>query len=109
MKNIDYFKFGATKLEDVSVLHIEGEFESVIELLQGQVTSDCSMLSDSFGQVSALCDEKGEECAEILQGQHGNFFRIASWCYLVIEAIIVCSLSAGISSGDVTKETTCFE
>ena len=59
MKNIDYFKFGATKLEDVSVLHIEGEFESVIELLQGQVTSDCSMLSDSFGQVSALCDEKG--------------------------------------------------
>ena len=58
MKNIDYFKFGATKLEDVSVLHIEGEFESVIELLQGQVTSDCSMLSDSFGQVSALCDEK---------------------------------------------------
>ena len=59
MENIDYFKFGATKLEDISVLHIEGEFDSVIELLQGQVTSDCSLLSDSFGQISALCDEKG--------------------------------------------------
>ena len=59
MENIDYFKFGATKLEDISVLHIEGEFDSVIELLQGQVTSDCSLLSDRFGQISALCDEKG--------------------------------------------------
>lgn len=46
-------------LETLTVLRMDGDFDSVIDLLQGQVTSDCSALSHGIGQPSALCDEKG--------------------------------------------------
>ena len=59
MKNIDYLTFGAHQLGQLKALHLEGDFDSVINLLQGQVTSDCSQLKDGEGQPSALCDEKG--------------------------------------------------
>ena len=59
MKNIDYLTFGAHQLGQLKALHLEGDFDSVINLLQGQVTSDCSKLKDGEGQPSALCDEKG--------------------------------------------------
>ena len=59
MKNIDYLTFGAHQLGQLKALHLEGDFDSVINLLQGQVTSDCSKLKDGEGQASALCDEKG--------------------------------------------------
>ena len=59
MKNIDYLTFGPHQLSQLKALHLEGDFDSVINLLQGQVTSDCSKLKDGEGQPSALCDEKG--------------------------------------------------
>ena len=59
MKNIDHLKFGAHQLDGISALYLDGDFDSVINLLQGQVTSDCSKLADGHGQPSALCDEKG--------------------------------------------------
>ena len=59
MKNIDHLKFGAHQLDGISALYLDGDFDSVINLLQGQVTSDCSKLEDGHGQPSALCDEKG--------------------------------------------------
>ena len=59
MKNIDYLTFGAHQLVQLKALHLDGDFDSVINLLQGQVTSDCSKLKDGEGQPSALCDEKG--------------------------------------------------
>jgi tRNA-modifying protein YgfZ len=59
LKNIDYLTFGAHQLVQLKALHLDGDFDSVINLLQGQVTSDCSKLKDGEGQPSALCDEKG--------------------------------------------------
>ena len=59
MKNIDYLTFGAHQLGQLKALHLEGDFDSVINLLQGQVTSDVSKIKDGEGQPSALCDEKG--------------------------------------------------
>jgi len=59
LKNIDYLTFGAHKLDHLAALSLDGDFDSVIKLLQGQVTSDCSKLSNGLGQPSALCDEKG--------------------------------------------------
>ena len=59
LKNIDYLTFGAHKLDHLAALSLDGDFDSVIKLLQGQVTSDCSKLSHGLGQPSALCDEKG--------------------------------------------------
>jgi len=59
LKNIDYLTFGAHKLDHLAALSLDGDFDSVIKLLQGQVTSDCSKLCHGLGQPSALCDEKG--------------------------------------------------
>ena len=59
MLNSELLKFGAVRLDSAVVIHLDGDFDSVFNLLQGQVTSDCSLISDQFGQISSLCDEKG--------------------------------------------------
>ena len=60
MLNSGLLKFGAVNLDNVTVIHLDGDFDSVLTLLQGQVTSDCTQISNQFGQISSLCDEKGE-------------------------------------------------
>ena len=59
MLNSELLKFGAVNLDNSVVIHLDGDFDSVLSLLQGQVTSDCSNVSDQFGQISSLCNEKG--------------------------------------------------
>ena len=59
MLNSKLLKFGAVNLDNAVVVHLDGDFDSVLNLLQGQVTSDCSNVSEQFGQISSLCDEKG--------------------------------------------------
>ena len=77
MKNIDYLTFGAHQLVQLKALHLEGDFDSVINLLQGQVTSDCSKLKDGEGQPSALCDEKGYVLCNFDILLHKNLVLIA--------------------------------
>ena len=77
MKNIDYLTFGAHQLGQLKALHLEGDFDSVINLLQGQVTSDCSKLKDGEGQPSALCDEKGYVLCNFDILLHKNLVLIA--------------------------------
>jgi len=57
--NSEFLKYGVANLDGMSALHLDGDFDSVLKLLQGQVTSDCSLVSNSEGQASSLCDEKG--------------------------------------------------
>jgi hypothetical protein len=57
--NSEFLKYGAANLEGITAIHMDGDFDSVLELLQGQVTSDCSKVTDQLGQTSSLCDEKG--------------------------------------------------
>ena len=59
MLNSEFLKYGAANLEGITAIHLDGDFDSVLELLQGQVTSDCSKVSNQLGQASSLCDEKG--------------------------------------------------
>ena len=77
MKNIDYLTFGAHQLVQLKALHLDGDFDSVINLLQGQVTSDCSKLKDGEGQPSALCDEKGYVLCNFDILLHKNLVLIA--------------------------------
>jgi len=57
--NSEFIKYGAVNLEDLAVIHLNGDFDSVLNLLQGQVTSDCTLIKKQLGQISALCNEKG--------------------------------------------------
>jgi tRNA-modifying protein YgfZ len=57
--NSEFIKYGTVNLEDSSVIHLKGDFDSVLNLLQGQVTSDCTLINEQLGQISSLCNEKG--------------------------------------------------
>ena len=59
MLNSKFIKYGAVILEDSTAIHLNGDFDSVLSLLQGQVTSDCTLINEQLGQISSLCDEKG--------------------------------------------------
>ena len=59
MLNSKFIKYGAANLEDIAVIHLNGDFDSVLNLLQGQVTSDCALINNETGQISSLCNEKG--------------------------------------------------
>ena len=59
MLNSEFIKYGTVNLEDITVIRLNGDFDSVLNLLQGQVTSDCTLINDQLGQISSLCNEKG--------------------------------------------------
>ena len=59
MLNSEFIKYGAVNLEDITAIHLNGDFDSVLNLLQGQVTSDCTLVNEKTGQISSLCNEKG--------------------------------------------------
>lgn len=59
MLNSEFIKYGAVNLEDSTAIHLNGDFDSVLSLLQGQVTSDCTLINEQLGQISSLCNEKG--------------------------------------------------
>ena len=59
MINSEFIKYGVVTLEDIAVIHLKGDFDSVLSLLQGQVTSDCKLVTEHRGQPSSLCNEKG--------------------------------------------------
>ena len=59
MLNSEFIKYGAVNLEDIAVIHLNGDSDSVLNLLQGQVTSDCTLINEQLGQISSLCNEKG--------------------------------------------------
>jgi len=57
--NSEFIKYGAVNLKDSTAIHLNGDFDSVLSLLQGQVTSDCTLINEQLGQISSLCNEKG--------------------------------------------------
>tara|TARA_B100001029_G_C15063161_1_gene460490 strand:- start:5836 stop:6594 length:759 start_codon:yes stop_codon:yes gene_type:complete len=59
LTNSEFIKYGAAYLSDTSAILLKGDFDSVKDLLQGQITSDCSKVKDKLGQASSLCNEKG--------------------------------------------------
>lgn len=59
MLNSEFIKYGAANLDDSTAIHLNGDFDSVLNLLQGQVTSDCTLINEQLGQISSLCNEKG--------------------------------------------------
>ena len=59
MLNSEFIKYGTVSLEGIAIIHLKGDFDSVLNLLQGQVTSDCTLITQQLGQTSSLCNEKG--------------------------------------------------
>ncbi len=59
-------EFGSIHLKDWQVIDIVGDELKVEEFLQGQVTSDISLLSENSAQLSCICDHKGLVLADFI-------------------------------------------
>ena len=59
-------EFGSIHLKDWHVIEIIGDELKVEEFLQGQVTSDISLLSEKCSQLSSVCNHKGLVIADFI-------------------------------------------
>ena len=68
-------KFGSLELESWCVIDVHGEEEKVIDLLQGQVTSDINKLSVNEFQLSSVCNHKGLVMADFIISRSNKGFN----------------------------------
>ena len=65
MLNSEFIKYGTVNLEGITVIHLKGDFDSVLNLLQGQVTSDCTLINNQLGQMNDFFEpHKFTECTD---------------------------------------------
>jgi len=69
-------KTGSLLVSDLCVLAINGEQKKVEEFLQGQLTSDISLVCDKDPQLSSICDHKGLVIADFFVYKQNNEFFI---------------------------------
>lgn len=73
---LDLFKEGEFNLSTHSVLILNGDFDTVKELLQGQVTSDVNICKEGSYQLSSICNEKGFVIADFILTIKNNVFHV---------------------------------
>ena len=59
-------QFGSINLSGWVLMEVQGELLKIEEFLQGQVTSDISLLSDNCSQLSSICNHKGQVLADFI-------------------------------------------
>ena len=69
-------KFGSLKISELIVLNVIGEIKKVEEFLQGQATSDISILSNHCCQLSSICNHKGQVLADFFIYKTNDEFKI---------------------------------
>ena len=69
-------RFGSLEISELMVLSVIGEIEKVEEFLQGQATSDISLLSNNNCQLSSICNHKGQVLADFIVYKINEEFKI---------------------------------
>ena len=69
-------KTGSLLVSDWCVLAVNGEQKRVEEFLQGQLTSDISLICDKVPQLSSICDHKGLVISDFFVYKQKNEFFI---------------------------------
>ena len=68
---------GSLEISDLKAIKVVGELNKVEDFLQGQLTSDISLLNNGASQLSCICDHKGQVIADfIVLKQDNDFFII---------------------------------
>tara|TARA_X000000368_G_scaffold96716_1_gene74271 strand:+ start:10198 stop:10989 length:792 start_codon:yes stop_codon:yes gene_type:complete len=71
-------RFGSINLSGWVLLEVQGNLLKVEEFLQGQVTSDISLLSDNCSQLSSICNHKGQVIADFIIIKNDNKYILAT-------------------------------
>ena len=67
---------GSLEISDLKAIKVVGEPNKVEDFLQGQLTSDISLLNDNASQLSCICDHKGQVIADFVVFKQDNEFFI---------------------------------
>ena len=68
---------GSLEISDFKAIKVIGESNKVEDFLQGQLTSDISLLNNGASQLSCICDHKGQVIADfIVLKKDDDFFII---------------------------------
>ena len=75
---------GSLEISDLKAIKVVGELDKVEDFLQGQLTSDISLLNNGASQLSCICDHKGQVIADfIVLKQDNEFFIIIQKDFIV--------------------------
>ena len=72
----NFIRFGALEISELMALSVIGEIKKVEEFLQGQATSDISLLSNHDCQLSSICNHKGQVLADFIVYKINEEFKI---------------------------------
>ena len=67
---------GSLEISDLKAIKVVGELNKVEDFLQGQLTSDISLLNNDASQLSCICDHKGQVIADFVVLKQDNEFFI---------------------------------
>ena len=67
---------GSLEISDLKAIKVVGELNKVEDFLQGQLTSDISLLDNDASQLSCICDHKGQVMADFIVLKQDNEFFI---------------------------------
>ena len=67
---------GSLEISDLKAIKVIGELNKVEDFLQGQLTSDISLLNNGASQLSCICDHKGQVMADFIVLKQDNEFFI---------------------------------
>ena len=67
---------GSLEISDFKAIKVIGKLNKVEDFLQGQLTSDISLLNNGASQLSCICDHKGQVIADFIVLQKDNEFFI---------------------------------
>ena len=67
---------GSLEISDLKAIKVVGELNKVEDFLQGQLTSDISLLNNGASQLSCICDHKGQVMADFIVLKQDNEFFI---------------------------------
>ena len=69
-------KFGSLEISELIVLKLMGESKKVEEFLQGQATSDITLLSNDCCQLSSICNHKGQVLTDFIIFKKDDEYKI---------------------------------
>ena len=69
-------RFGSLEISELTVLSVIGEIKKVEKFLQGQATSDISLLSNNNCQLSSICNHKGQVLTDFIVYKINEEFKI---------------------------------
>ncbi len=69
-------EFGTHHIKDWCALDVVGDLIKVEEFLQGQLTSDISLMTNNTSQLSSICNQRGQVIADFITYKQDNKFKI---------------------------------